>query len=53
MDYQLEEVKIEHGAAAQRYTSGLSVFAVIVLISLAAGSAIGWALIRAITAPLN
>jgi methyl-accepting chemotaxis protein len=53
IDYQLEEVKVEHGAATQRYTSGVSVFAVIVLIALAGGSAIGWALIRAITAPLN
>jgi methyl-accepting chemotaxis protein len=53
IDYQLEEVKVEHGAATQRYISGLSVFAVIVLVALVAGSAIGWALIRAITAPLN
>ncbi len=53
IDYQLNEVKLEHGAAAQRYTSGLSVFAVIVLVSLAAGSTIGWVMIRAITAPLN
>ncbi len=53
MDYELDEVKVEHGSASQRYTAGISVFGIIVLISLVVGSAIGWTLIRAITAPLN
>ncbi|OYU25630.1 MAG: hypothetical protein CFE41_20470 [Burkholderiales bacterium PBB2] len=53
INYQLSEVKLEHEAASQRYSTGIAAFAVIVLISLAGGSAIGWSLIRAVTGPLN
>ena len=53
INYQLSEVKLEHEAASQRFAAGISVFAVIVLVSLVGGSAIGWALIRAVTGPLN
>ena len=53
INLQLSEVKLEHGAASQRYATGITLFAVIVLVSLVGGSAIGWSLIRAVTGPLN
>ena len=53
INLQLSEVKLEHGAASQRYATGITLFSVIVLVSLLGGAVIGWSLIRAVVGPLN
>ncbi len=53
VEIQLQEAQAEHARAASRYDHTLALFAAIVALAVAASVAIGWLLIRAITAPLN
>ncbi len=53
VEIQLQEAQAEHARAASRYNQTLTLFAAIVALSVAASTAIGWLLIRAITTPLN
>jgi methyl-accepting chemotaxis protein len=53
IDQQLEAVRRQQERAQDRYSNSVGVFAVVTLLALLTGSAIGWLLIRAITVPIN
>jgi len=53
VDIQLKEAKAEFERAQNEYHQTIILFTVVVIIAVAIGIAIGWMLIKAITAPLN
>jgi methyl-accepting chemotaxis protein len=53
VDIQLKEAKAESDRAAIQYHQTIVLFSIVVALAIAIGCFIGWALIRAITVPLN
>ena len=53
VDIQLKEAKAENDRAEAQYHQTIVLFSVVVALAIAIGAFIGWALIKAITGPLN